>query len=86
MTNPEPIQIIHGGRAYNACYRVAGGVLSVESAYGSRSADLKGRSDERDQAQAMLRALVEAWQPGGHAKKKARRPKPAGVTSDRHRV
>lgn len=62
---PGPIQIIHGGRAYNASYRVTGDVVSVESAYGSRSADLKGRTDAKAQAEVVLRELVEKWRPAG---------------------
>jgi hypothetical protein len=78
MTRLEPLQITYGGRIYNASYRVQGAVVSVESAYGSRSVDLKGRSDAKTLAEAALRDLVEAWRCGGTPMKKARRRTLAG--------
>jgi hypothetical protein len=77
MTRPEPVQITYGGRAYNASYRVDGGVVSVESAYGSRSAALAA-SEPKAEAEALLRGLVEAWTPGGPNAKGPARTKRAG--------
>jgi hypothetical protein len=62
MYKAQSVQITYGGRAYNASYRIADGVHSVDSAYGSRSADLKGRSDHKAWAEAVLRQLVEQWE------------------------
>jgi 2,4-dienoyl-CoA reductase-like NADH-dependent reductase (Old Yellow Enzyme family) len=58
----EPLQIAHAGRVFNGSYRVEDGCVQVESAYGSRIAEIgPRRSDPRPVAERALRELVEAW-------------------------
>ena len=56
----ECIQIQHSGRTYNGAYRVDGGLVCVESAYGSRAADV-GRSDPERVAKRLMLELVKGW-------------------------
>jgi hypothetical protein len=62
----HPLQITHGGRKYNGAYRVEDGLVKIESAYGSRAADIgkRGEAGVEALAQALMRQLVEAWRPG----------------------
>ena len=62
----QPLQITYGGRRYNGAYRIEDGLLKIESAYGSRAADVGRRSEGGVEAlaQSLMRQLVEAWRPG----------------------
>ena len=59
----DPIQILHHGRRYNGSYRLDGNVVHVESAYGSRAADLGRRSRPQIIAERLMHELVAAWAP-----------------------
>lgn len=61
----QPLQITYGGRKYNGAYRVEGGLVKIESAYGSGAADVGRRTQAGVEAlaQSLMRQLVEAWRP-----------------------
>ena len=62
----HPLQITYGGRRYNGAYRVEDGLVKIESAYGSRAADVgkRGEAGVAALAQTLMRQLVEDWRPG----------------------
>jgi hypothetical protein len=61
----QPLQITYGGRRYNGAYRVEDGLVKIESAYGSRAADVgrRGEGAVEALAQSLMRQLVAAWRP-----------------------
>jgi hypothetical protein len=61
FSQPAKVRVVIDGRAWNGHWRQDGGVVVVDSAYGSRSAAV-GRKAPKDVASAALKDMVEAWQ------------------------
>lgn len=56
---PRPVQIVRAGRAYNATFRQEGGVIYVDSAYGSNTEGVPaGRKDPKVIAERVLGEIV----------------------------
>jgi hypothetical protein len=60
FTQPAKVRVVVDGQAWNGHWREDGGVVVVDSAYGSRSAAV-GRKAPKDVAAAAMKDLVGAW-------------------------
>jgi len=61
MTRRQTLQIDYAGRKWNGTYRVDGRVVHIESAYGSRAADIGRGADPHGAAQRAFLDVVKAW-------------------------
>ncbi len=56
---PRPVSVVRGGRAYNATFRQAGGLVYVDSAYGSNAEGTPiGKKDPKVIAERLLGEIV----------------------------
>jgi len=65
MSPRQTLQIDYAGRKWNGAYRVDGRVVHIESAYGSRAADMGRRTDSAGVAQRAFLEVVKEWRPAG---------------------